>query len=42
MVKGKAIEAIGILMVLDSAVFDKYLDMMLRSIEEERAEQRKS
>jgi hypothetical protein len=41
-IKGRAIEALGLLMILDYDVFDKYVEMFVKSIDEERPEQRKS
>lgn len=41
-VKFKGIEALGLLMVLDVAKFDKYVDMFVKAIDEERPEPRKS
>jgi len=42
LLKTGTIEILSLLMVLDAAKFDLYLDMVIRSIEEERPEPRKS
>ena len=38
----KSIEALGLLMMLDVAKFDKYIDIFIKAIENERAELHKS
>ena len=40
--KSKTIEILGLLMVLDFKIFDKYLDMFVKSIDDERPEPKKS
>lgn len=40
--KTRSIEILSLLMVLDAAKYDLYLDMLMKSIDEERPEPRKS